>query len=379
MAKEKRVGYQKELEFSEVEEEDNSTLVNITRPFDPKEIDFSTKNLSLDNLIKRLKSDPPAINLHPEFQRNEVWNPEKQSRLIESILLRFPLPAFYFDGSDDSKWEVIDGLQRLSTIRDFVILKTLSLKNLEYLVQLNNLTFDELPNEFQRRIEEAQITAFIIKEGTPESVKYNIFNRINTWGAPLTPQEIRHALNQGKPAKFIQKIANIESFKKATNNINPKRMLDRDFVTRFVAFYLLSFKNYEPDLDTFLNEGMLKIRELDNIELEKLEDRFDKSMNTVWFIFGDNSFRKPNFEGKGRKKPINKALFEALAVPIAKLREDERKLLIEKKKLFETKFLSLMKNNIFVDSISTATGDKKRVQTRFKEIINLIQTVLNDD
>ncbi len=113
----------------------------------------------------------------------------------------------------------------------------------------------------QRIIEETQIVTYVINPGTPDDVRFNIFKRINTGGLVLEPQEIRHALNQGEPAKFIAKLAGIEEFKQATDNsIRPERMLDRDFANRFLAFYRFGYKNYTPDLGTFMSKAMADVK-----------------------------------------------------------------------------------------------------------------------
>lgn len=366
-----------EQQYTEVEEEDTAVITEIKKPFDPKKIDIDAKFLTLDLLIRRLRAQPPEIDLYPDFQRKDnIWSKTKQSRLIESILIRLPLPAFYFDGSDDNKWLVVDGLQRLSTLKNFIIDETLALENMEFLNQLNGKKFDELPREFQRRLEETQITAYIIKPGTPEDVKFNIFSRINTGGEPLTAQEIRHALNQGIPAKYVALLANVPSFKKATGNIKPDRMLDRDFVTRFVAFYLMGYEAYEPDLDAFLNKGMRLIYELSDQERQKLKEVFSEAMRCAHDIFGQRAFRKP-YEPGERKKPISKALFEVWSVALAKLSKEERAKLIEKKKIVAQDFIDLMnRDEQFLAAISQATGDKRRVQKRFSTIQSLIQKVL---
>jgi hypothetical protein len=376
-----------QLAYTEVEEEDTLEIsskddlldTEIKDPFDPKKIDIDTKVLTIDLLLRRMKADPPEIDLYPDFQRkDDIWNKTKQSWLIESILIRLPLPAFYFDGSDDNKWLVVDGLQRLSTLRNFIIDKTLSLQKMEFLTHLNGSKFDDLPREFQRRIEETQITAYIIKPGTPQDVKFNIFNRINTGGVPLTAQEIRHALNQGIPAKYVAELANTPIFKKATDNINPDRMLDRDFVTRFISFYLIGYKNYEPELDNFLNKGMGMINDLSEEDRRKLKKIFIQTMMLAHKIFGNYAFRK-QFEKNEKRKPISKALFDSWSVILANLEVHQQSKLLSTKERLVDNFISLMnEDEDFLKAISQATGSRKNVNIRFEKIKKVIKNTLND-
>lgn len=357
----------------EIEDTEDVSIADISKPFDPKKIDITTKQMILDALFKRLRNG--EINLNTSFQRGiDLWNKTKQSRLIESILIRLPLPAFYFDGSDDNNWLIVDGLQRICTFKNYIIDGNSKLQNLEYLTNFNDFSFTKLPRELQRRIEEHEITVYIINPGTPIEVKFNLFRRINTGGLTLTAQEIRHAINQGIPADFVIKLAELEEFKKY--NITPKRMLDRDFVTRFIAFYIHKPEEYEPDLDTFLNNSMTKLKEFTEQQRQQILFDFQKALLAAWNIFGDHAFRKI-YKVEDKKNPMNKALFDAWTTTLAKLDNDKIKNLIARKQAINQEFINLLNTNEdFEKAISAATGDKNRIEKRFKTIETLIKKVL---
>jgi len=361
-----------------VEYEDVNTGVLMERPFNPAQIDISTKTPTVDLLIKRLKADPPEIDLYPDFQRkDDLWDAGKQSRLIESMLIKFPLPAFYFDGTDNNKWLVVDGLQRLSAIRNFIINKSLTLTGLEFLKKLEGDGFDDLSRTLQRQIEETQVTAYIINPGTPDEVKFNIFRRVNTGGLIMEPQEIRHAMNQGIPAIYVKELAKMQEFIQATQGaINPSRMLDREFVTRFVSFYMNDYRNYVPDLDTFMNSSMSEIKKLSENERKKIKQDFQASMLLCKSIFGNWAFRKSD-KYPEKRKPINKALFEVWSVSLAKLNENQRNQILLKKDILFDKSIKLVKeDSTFFNSITTSTGNKLSVIYRFSSIERIIQETL---
>ncbi len=365
-----------ELAQFSVEKEDDGTGSLMNQPFNPADINIKRDTLNLDNLIKRLRND--EIDLAPEFQRSmNLWENDKQSQLIESILIRFPLPAFYFDGTDDDRWLVVDGLQRISTIYNFVVKKTLHLTGLEFLNKLEGKGFDDLPRPYQRQIEEASIIAYIINPGTPPEVKFNIFKRINTGGLILTPQEIRHALNQGQPAKFVKRLADLPAFKTATQGVvSTSRMEDRDFVTRFLAFYLDNPEDYKPDLDTFLNAAMGSLRVLPERKANQIEADFTAAMILAHQIFGHYAFRKL-YSMQDRRKPISKAVFDVWSVSLAKLTQAEREILKSRKTAVVSAFMRLMNTDTrFEASVSTSTSNKDKVVYRFKAIQQLIQSII---
>ena len=251
----------------EVEEEDlyfPGTGPVIIKPYNTKFVDITSDTLSMSNLIDRFKYN--EIELQPDYQRKGgLWSDSQKSRLIESILISIPLPFFYFDVRNDEKWEVVDGLQRLTSLREFIYDKTLVLCDLEYLTELNGKKFDELPRTYQRKLNESNFSTYLIREGTPDDVMMNIFRRINTGGIPLTPGEIRNACFRGAASNLVKSLAECESFKIATRNkIKTDRMEDRDLVTRFLAFYLQSYTDYLGNMDLFLDSVLSSIKKRSN-------------------------------------------------------------------------------------------------------------------
>jgi len=364
---------QKFLFESDVEEEKNDEVIRIEKPYDPKLIDISPQTLTLSNIIRRLKEE--AIDLSPDFQRSSnLWNPQKQSLLMESILIRIPLPAFYFDGANTDKWQVIDGLQRLCVIKNFVVLQTMRLVGLEYLEQFEGCLFNELPAFYQRQIEETNIIAYIMKSGT-SNVKYNIFKRINTGGMVLKPQEIRNALNQGTPADFVAELASSDLFKQVAR-LSDQRMLDREFVTRFITFYLNKPEEYKPDLDTFMSNSMGKLNHLSQQELNMIKQNFTASLCLAHLIFDKWVFRKV-FNKKDRLYPINKALFEVWSILLAKLSDAERQIILGKKDDIFNDYIKLINEDPdFLGAITSQTDNKNKIIYRFSAIEKLLKNRL---
>lgn len=351
--------------------------VAITTPFDTSKIRVETKNAQMDSLIKRIKRS--EIDLSPDFQRQGgIWKDIAKSRLIESMLIKIPLPAFYMDASDDDNWLVVDGLQRLTTIKNFVIDQDLTLRGLEFLTDYNGKKFDELPRSFQRRIEETDIVLYLIQPGTPADVKFDIFRRINTGGEPLSAQEIRHALNQGKITNFLKKLASLDAFIVATDRgVDSKRMDDRECVLRFLAFTFNSPASYDSDnFDQFLNSAMAHANALRDEEFDQIYESFNTAMTCATKIFDNDAFRK-RYEPNGNRYPINKALFEAWSVNLGALTSEEQKNIVDRKEILKSKFMKLMNTDKeFESAISQGTGSVKRVRYRFEQIARIIREAL---
>ena len=356
----------------EIEQDDPN--IKIERPFDPEKIKVRTTNIVVELLVSRISYG--EINLEPPFQRSFVWKTERQSRLIESLLLRIPIPVFYVAADEKENWSVVDGVQRMSTINNYVK-GQFPLSRLEYLDQLDGQTYSDLPRAMQRRINETQLVVNIIEPGTPEDVMFNIFRRINTGGMALKGQEIRNALHPGPVREYLKNLAETEEFLQATNNsVKKDRMADRECVLRFLAFYVDPWENYDTnDLDGYLNRIMTKINSMAAEQRDAIAEEFKKAMRTAHSIFDDDAFRK-RYNRDDFRRPVSKALFEAWSVQLARCSPNQINELINRREAVIDQFISLMnQDSEFERAISYSTGIPQCVKKRFSAISQLVTEV----
>ena len=355
----------------EVEQDDQAD--NITNPFDPEKIKVRTVNIVIDQLVTRIKHK--EIDLTPEFQRlRGIWNRERKSRLIESLLLRIPIPVFYVAGQENDDWSVVDGLQRMSTIYDFVN-GEFALERLEYLLDFNGLKLDGLPRPMQRRIGETQLIVNVIEPGTPPEVMFNIFLRINTGGMTLNGQEIRHALHAGPVREFLKELSQSDEFLKATNrSVKPVRMADRECVLRFLAFHITPPEEYSVnDLDRHLSTTMKIINSITGEERDALANSFKKAMIAAYDIFGDDAFRKRTNKHDS-KRPVSRALFEVWSVHLARHSPEQIRSIVDQREDIQKRLIQLMNvDRDFDRAISYSTGVPQRVHKRFSAIGQLLE------
>lgn len=365
-------------------ENEDTSQGDTPRGFDPNKIRVKKIDLVVSNVMEKLKVG--EIDLAPEFQRNKVWDLARESRLVESLLIRIPLPVFYFDELPpeqgyDERYAVIDGVQRLTALEHFINDKSdkgLRLKGLEVLTQLEGKSFDDLEPALKRRILSAQLVAYAIEHGTPPEAKLNIFKRINTGGLTLTPQEIRHAMNGNFARKFLEELVNTPEFIEAVGPMAAKqlspRMADRECAIRFIAFIdggVEQYRKSSADLDGFLNQAMIKVEAMPEPDRRALAARFRRSMHHAHECFGRLAFRKPAAGG-----PLNKSLFEATAVALdARSDADLETLATRQAQLLVAYRAALEKPEVFA-SVTASTGDAKRVSCRFAALQGLLAEVI---
>lgn len=361
------------------QETDDFELDEGPKPWDPEKIRVSTKSFSLRNIVDMIANDD--LELAPDFQRNKVWKPRQKSRLIESLLLQIPLPAFYFAEDVDGMLRVVDGLQRLSTIYAYAREESFTLRDLEYLRDETDKRFSELSTALQRRLMNAQIVVHVIDPATPPDVKYDIFKRINTGGDPLNSMEIRHSMSKSRSRNFLKKCISSPVFDEATGGRlrDHVRMQDREAVLRFVAFRLLpNISEYDQfgSLDALLTWANTQLDDPNSVSDEKLESlfkSFEKAMKNALILFGQHSFRKwPN--DTDRLMPINKAMFESWSVLLSDF--DKKPLEAAQARIVGLARQAMTDDAEYISSISSSTSDPRRVRRRFSLPQEILSSVL---
>ena len=324
---------------------------------------------TVHDVLRRIKSGGYVMD--PDFQRDFIWPEDKQSKLIESVLMRIPLPVFYLGEDSQGRMIVVDGLQRLSTFEGFVNNK-LRLK-LPNQIELNNKHFNELSAKLQNRIEDCNLILYIIDAKVPERARLDIFERVNG-GIPLTRQQMRNCLYNGAATQFLKKEAETDIFKRATgNSLTPKTMRDREFVNRFCAFQLLQIDNYKDGMDEWLAMALKEMNKLDKAALIKLSDEFQNSLRNNYFLFKDQSFRK-HIQGQNRRGVLNASLWDVMVTGLSKY---SPKQIVKHADEIKGCFFTLIESERFVWSITYGPNSPDRVKYRFEITQKMFEEIFN--
>lgn len=370
-------------------DEDRDSEIDV--PFDPTKIDIIAKPMTISSLEDRLDND--ELDLTPDFQRQaNVWDTRRKARLIESILLKIPLPSFYFSEDFDGGYAVVDGLQRLCAVFHFkncallnsstgASLTPLKLSGLQYLKELEGMTYADLDRKFQRRISELEISANIIRANTPSAVKFNVFARLNQGGMPLNAQEIRNAIFPGDWRNELRRLAESQHFINATDGKVPtNRQQDMELVLRYVALWQLGAPYRRPmnqTLDEFLNATVESVLSRWGPDKWKLAgDAFYSAIESTSQIRGKHAFRKS--AGAQQRKPINRGLFESELIVLGALNPALREMLAANRHRFEELFIKALKgDNEFIQALLYGTGSPESSNARIDVLGRIIKEAVD--
>ena len=271
-----------------------------------RQIDYDTKDYTIEFLVDKLKKGDFFI---PEYQRKFIWKESNKSLFIESVLLGLPIPFMFFGNCENGKIEIIDGAQRLQTLRDFID-DTLKLKGLSKLDSLNKFRFSDLSEAQQRKFKDKTLRVITLDENTTNDVRQDLFNRINTSGVKANDSEVRRGSYPGKLTDFIEDCCRNELFIKLcpVSKRSEERYERFELVLRFFA-YTNNYLSFVHDVNTFLDKFL--VDNMDTFDEEQYRAEFLAMLNFVRTYFGNGFAKLPNSTTTPRVR------FEAIAVGVA--------------------------------------------------------------
>jgi len=314
------------------------------------------------------------LNLRPEYQRRLVWDKKKKSRFIESLLMNVPIPPVFLYEYDLSRYEVMDGQQRLNAIIEFYS-NQLVLTGLETWSALNGKRHSECPQIIKRGLDRRRLSATVliaeakIGGSLPFDVRREVFERLNTGGQQLNPQELRNALYSGLFNELLIRIASGRLFRNlwdiphegqelSENNLY-RRLGDCEIVLRFFAFRRTN--KIKGSVKTILDSCMADFANISPAERDDFEVLFNSRLRTAKQIFGDNAFGL--VDGEDRRK-LSMPLYDALMVSLDRLWEHRAMLKKKRRRIVSDLRRELKKPKVYelvVGRPNTAIAIKNRI------------------
>lgn len=352
----------------------------IEEPEGLDEEDRSWGDYSMDEMDVR--SDPRPLHevmrhiaekycvLDPDFEHDLLWDEDKQSKLIESVMMRIPLPAFYAAEDDQGRKVVVDGLNRLATLHRFVQDRLeLRLKNRP---ELDGLSYSALPPIFRRRIDLCTLIFYVIQYGTPERARLHLFERVNG-EVRLTRQQMRNGLFMGPATQFLKEEAQTAVFEQATGgSLNAATMRDREFVNRFCAFRVLTPARYvRDDMDQFLADALRRMNDK-SFDLSALSGAFRRGLQNSLAAFGRHAFRKHE-PSQPRRGVLNAPLWDVMATGLARYGEDRVQRNFQ---AVREGFHALLQNDDFDTAITHGPNEPEKVRCRFGAAERMLEEAL---
>ncbi len=365
-----------ELEYTGLEAEHEAYSYEDEMPYDVRNIRIEQKMITIFQIEHWITNN--VLNLTPEYQRNLVWDAHRKTALIESLMLRIPIPAFYLDEGTDGVKYVIDGMQRLSTIHEFLN-DGFQLKKMQYLTSCEQKVFSQLDIKFRSYIEDTALAVNILDARCPQIVKFDVFRRVNTGGLPLNPQEIRNIMAAPDVRTLLREMSTCREFVRATGGrINDIRMGAQELCLRYLTISDLyvwadhdfrSFGGLLKELDSMI----LKLNRLPGEKLWDHLEAFQIVMDQCSMILGDLFFCKYN------SRIINKTIFTSWAVVLANLKLDQETV---KRYAEATRYLYLdhvLKTDGFQEVVTSSTGSRKNILASIEYIRNIMERMVKND
>lgn len=353
--------------FPIIETTDDLSVVDI--PPNKRRLHTETYDFSIGTIIEYLNKGNMFV---PKFQRGYVWNRSQASRLIESLIIQCPIPVIYLNQEQDERLAIIDGNQRINSIRLFVE-DEFELYGLTAFPEISGCKFSDLDPRFRRHIMNRTLRCITILKETHPQIKIDVFERINSGAVQLNPQEIRHGIYHGDLMSLVDDLSNEKIWKTMSGISNDNRMKGSELIIRFFAF-LEDYINYKKPLKRFLNiycQENLKLKEDRKLYLK---NTFLSTIEKVNMVFEKNAFRQIKEVRKITKGSINAALFDAVMYGFSSRNITMDKIHNLNKEQFLEDYIELINEDKFNKSISSGTSDMSSVKYRMTTFKDFIQS-----
>jgi hypothetical protein len=305
----------------------------------------------------------------PDIQREYVWDNGKASRLVESILLNIPIPVMYFAETNEARYEIFDGHQRVRSIARYMN-NEFGLYGLAVLREYKGQKFYQLSEREQRFFRMRTLRIILISIESHPNMKFEIYERLNTGSIMLNAQELRNSIYRGPLNNLLHDLAREPAFRSLIGTKSPRRrMVDEELILRFFAMQQ-DLPSYRAPLKRFLNEYMDRQAASNQSAIEEIRSTFFSTISTVHECLGSSAFRVLDKDGDPTETVVNRALFDAQMLAFSWLRQrtpaaSSQAIRAEIAKLFE--------DELFLDAIQRATGDKSRILRRIRETASALQ------
>jgi len=370
------VKFPEDIEFADKSYEEEIPPLEI--PKEVRKLRTQAYDKSVLDLIRMIRDDD--LLLDPDYQRNYVWNNKKASLLIESILLNVPIPVIYVSEDEESRWSVVDGLQRLYSLYRFFG-NEFRLTRLEVLTELERLPYSKLNPKAARILNNGILRIIVILQESHPEIKYDIFQRLNQSPIKLTEQELRNCVYRGRFINMLKDLRNNQKFLSCMGfKVSQKRFLDAELILRYFALADAfdsetgKVKGYLSKMKTFLNAYIEKHKSEPPEEIARFEKRFEDTIEKVHLVFGERAFRRVVDREGNKDALLNRALMDVIMVSFDRLSIDDIKR--NKDAILELYASLPFEDNRFSDSISYRTSDNKeleyRLSTWLREITKLM-------
>lgn len=367
-----------DIEFADEERVEDEISINDI-PKEKRILRTQAYDKSVSDVITMINNKD--IFFSPEYQRNYIWSNKIASLLIESLLLNVPIPVIYVSEDEDNRWTVVDGLQRLESLRRFFA-NEFKLIGLEVLRELNGIQYSTLNPKAARLLRNGILRIILIFKESHPDIKYEIFMRINRGSIKLTEQELRNCLYRGAFNDLLKDLRKNKEYLEMIGLSEPhKRMNDAELILRYFTISDNYDRNsnkliesYSGKIVSSMNKYIESAEKAPKSEIESLKRRFQSTVDKVYSVFGVNAFRKLSPDGTLESGRINRAIMDIIMVSFENF--EKNTLVLHKEKIFNLLRDLPQKDQTFNSALTIGTSDRKQLEYRLSTWTQELNAIL---